>query len=153
MSAIEPGSGDGGDKELTSVRVLSGVRHRQPTGSVMLQSEVLILELVAVNRTTCEQKHSKSTGKILCFKRENYKKNCIARASTKTWTKLSCLPPVPSPRVKSPPWIMKSLITRWNLLPLYPPFCKTIRYMQRKCKPNGKCCQPHGQLQVVWNFQ
>ena len=28
------------------------------------------------------------------------------------------LPPVPSPRVKSPPWIMKSLITRWNLLSL-----------------------------------
>lgn len=26
------------------------------------------------------------------------------------------LPPVPSPRVKSPPWIMKSLMTRWNLL-------------------------------------
>lgn len=26
---------------------------------------------------------------------------------------------MPSPRVKSPPWIIKSLITRWNLLPLY----------------------------------
>ena len=36
--------------------------------------------------------------------------------------KCSCmqeLPPVPSPRVKSPPCIMKSLITRWNVLPLY----------------------------------
>ena len=31
----------------------------------------------------------------------------------------SSLPPVPSPRVKSPPCIMKSLMTRWNLLPLY----------------------------------
>ena len=28
------------------------------------------------------------------------------------------LPPLPSPAVKSPPWIMKSLMTRWNLLPL-----------------------------------
>lgn len=34
--------------------------------------------------------------------------------------KVSMLPPDPSPAVKSPPWIMKSLITRWNLLPLYP---------------------------------
>lgn len=30
------------------------------------------------------------------------------------------LPPVPSPLVKSPPWIIKSLMTLWNLLPLYP---------------------------------
>ncbi len=30
------------------------------------------------------------------------------------------LPPVPSPLVKSPPWIMKSGITLWNLEPLYP---------------------------------
>merc|ERR1719339_928692 len=30
------------------------------------------------------------------------------------------LPPVPSPLVKSPPCSMKSLITLWNLLPLYP---------------------------------
>ena len=29
-------------------------------------------------------------------------------------------PPVPSPLVKSPPWIMKSLMHRWNLLFLYP---------------------------------
>merc|ERR1711920_188479 len=29
-------------------------------------------------------------------------------------------PPVPSPLVKSPPWIMNDLITRWNLDPLYP---------------------------------
>lgn len=28
-------------------------------------------------------------------------------------------PPVPSPRVKSPPWIMKRLMTRWNTEPLY----------------------------------
>ena len=27
------------------------------------------------------------------------------------------LPPVPSPRVKSPPWIMKFGMIRWNLLP------------------------------------
>ena len=29
-------------------------------------------------------------------------------------------PPVPSPLVKSPPWINKFLMTAWNLLPLYP---------------------------------
>ena len=27
-------------------------------------------------------------------------------------------PPVPSPTVKSPPWIMKSLMTLWNFVPL-----------------------------------
>lgn len=37
-------------------------------------------------------------------------------------------PPVPSPRVKSPPWHMNCGITRWNLLPLYPnPFSPVHR--------------------------
>ena len=31
---------------------------------------------------------------------------------------VAILPPVPSPLVKSPPWIIKSLMTLWNLLPL-----------------------------------
>ena len=38
------------------------------------------------------------------------------------WKEPICLPPVPSPLVKSPPWIIKSLITLWNLLPLYVSF-------------------------------
>jgi len=48
-------------------------------------------------------------------------------------------PPVPSPRVKSPPWIMKSLITRWNLLPLYVSglpagsFCSNFNYNWSTC--------------------
>lgn len=56
----------------------------------------------------------------------------LAPGTALQWLELNCcltprqglgsatLPPVPSPRVKSPPWIMKSLITRWNLLPLKP---------------------------------
>lgn len=46
--------------------------------------------------------------------------NCSHCFTPRQWLGFSMLPPVPSPRVKSPPWIMKSLITRWNLLPLKP---------------------------------
>ena len=49
MSAVEPRRLDGRDEELRPIRVLSCVRHRQPPRSVVLQSEVLIVELVAIN--------------------------------------------------------------------------------------------------------
>lgn len=49
MLAVEPGRGDSCDEELRAVGVLSGVGHRQLTGARVLELEVLILELVAVD--------------------------------------------------------------------------------------------------------
>ncbi len=49
VCAIEPRSDDGGDEELRTVRVLSCVRHREETGAGVLQLEVLIRELLAVD--------------------------------------------------------------------------------------------------------
>lgn len=48
--AVEPRGDDGGDEELGSVGVGSGVGHRQEEGLVVLELEVLIGELVAVDR-------------------------------------------------------------------------------------------------------
>ena len=41
---------DGGDEELGSVGVGSSIGHRQPSGSVVLQIEVLVGETVSVDR-------------------------------------------------------------------------------------------------------
>lgn len=48
--AIEPAGDDGGDEELATVGVLSGVGHAEKTLASVLQLEVLIGELVAVDR-------------------------------------------------------------------------------------------------------
>lgn len=48
MPVIQPGSFNGGDEELGTVSVGSGVRHRHDTGSGVLQGEVLVGELVSV---------------------------------------------------------------------------------------------------------
>ena len=47
--AVEPRGDDGGDEELGSVGVGSGVGHRQEEGLVVLELEVLVGELVAVD--------------------------------------------------------------------------------------------------------
>mmetsp|Transcript_40247 Transcript_40247/g.79370 ORF Transcript_40247/g.79370 Transcript_40247/m.79370 type:complete len:207 (-) Transcript_40247:124-744(-) len=47
--AVQPGAGDSGEEELRPVRVGSGVGHGQKAGLRVLQLEVLILKLVAVN--------------------------------------------------------------------------------------------------------
>ena len=47
--AVEPGAGYEGDEELGSVGVGSGVGHGQPALAVVLQGEVLVGELVAVD--------------------------------------------------------------------------------------------------------
>lgn len=49
VTVVEPGSLDSGDKELRTVGVRAGVGHRHDAGSGVLQGEVLILELVAVD--------------------------------------------------------------------------------------------------------
>ncbi len=64
------------------------------------------------------------------------------------------MPPVPSPRVKSPPWIMKSFITRWNLLPLYvnfSPSWKKQEFFPFQVERNVYVCISLSlSLSVVW---
>merc|ERR1712027_300873 len=50
--AVEPGRLDGGDEELASVGVLAGVGHGEPARAVVVQLEVLVGELLAVDRPT-----------------------------------------------------------------------------------------------------
>ena len=49
MFAIKPRGLLGGDEELASVGVLAGVGHGQPAHAVVLQLEVLVGELLAVD--------------------------------------------------------------------------------------------------------
>ena len=49
VSAIEPRCDDGGDEELRAVGVLASVSHGQETGLGVLQLEVLVRKLLAVN--------------------------------------------------------------------------------------------------------
>lgn len=49
VAIVEPGGLHGGDEELGSVGVGTGVGHRHDTGTGVSQDEVLILELVAVD--------------------------------------------------------------------------------------------------------
>lgn len=50
MTIIQPASLHGCDEELRTVGVWASIRHRHAAGPGVLQSEVLILELVAVDR-------------------------------------------------------------------------------------------------------
>lgn len=52
MSVIQPGCFHGGDEELGSVGIGTGVRHRQNPETGMLQGEVFIRELVAIDGLT-----------------------------------------------------------------------------------------------------
>ena len=49
MLPIQPRGLDSGDEKLRSVGVLAGVGHGQPACSNVLQSEVLVRKLVAVD--------------------------------------------------------------------------------------------------------
>ena len=49
MLPIQPGGLHSGDEELRSVGVAPGIGHGQPAGSEVLQLEVLVLELVAID--------------------------------------------------------------------------------------------------------
>lgn len=52
VASVQPASLLHRDEELASVGVLAGVGHRQPTGTVVLQLEVLILEAFAIDRAS-----------------------------------------------------------------------------------------------------
>jgi len=49
VTSVQPAGLLGGDEELGSVGVLASVGHAQPTGTVVLQLEVLILEALAID--------------------------------------------------------------------------------------------------------
>jgi len=49
MLAVKPGRDSRGDEELTAIRVLAGVGHAENTLLAVLQLEVLIRELVAID--------------------------------------------------------------------------------------------------------
>lgn len=104
MSSIKPRSLFGGNEKLRSISVFSSVSHRKPSSAIMFQLEIFIGESLSINTATCESQIYYQT----------------IQKRKKTLFIYFTSPPVPSPLVKSPPWIMKSLMTLWNLLPLYP---------------------------------
>ena len=50
MSSVEPRGLDGRKEELGAVGVLASVGHREPASAVVLELEVLVSELFAVDR-------------------------------------------------------------------------------------------------------
>ena len=88
MLAVQPVSDGSGDEELAAVGVLAGVSHGQQVRLVVLQLEVLISELAAVDLP--------SIVPLAQHGREAERKTVHTE-----W------PPVPLERSKSPPWHMK----------------------------------------------
>lgn len=53
VATVQPAGGLCGDEELRSVGVLASVGHAQPSGTVVLQLEVLVFETFTVNGFAC----------------------------------------------------------------------------------------------------
>lgn len=56
VTSVQPGGLLYGDEELAAVGVLAGVGHRQPSSSVVLQLEVLVLETLSVDRAAWKRR-------------------------------------------------------------------------------------------------
>ena len=129
------------DEELAAVGVFTRIRHRQQPGAGMLQPEVLVREVGTVYAGKGSKRDAEITislrvvNSILVrvFKSESYRTNSKISFTIQlvsisdinpTCQSLSkiqypifhpsshLIVPVPSPLTKSPPWIMKSLMTR-----------------------------------------
>ena len=138
VAAIEPRGLDGGDEELgavavqeyvsrardgryrskcvveCSLRVGAGVGHGEETGAVVLSGEVLVGELLAVDglaTSALEQRVS-----TLEASRARKKKLSWWTEGPGEWVILRSR--LTLPRVKSPPWSMKSGMMRWKEDPL-----------------------------------
>jgi hypothetical protein len=90
---------DSGDEELGAVCVLAGVGHGKQTRLCVLELEVLVGEAITIDLR-------------MYLVSECYYKPWTGRISD-----ILDLPPVPSPLVKSPPWIMNCLMTLWKVDP------------------------------------
>jgi hypothetical protein len=90
-AGISPSSLDGTQEELAAVRVRAGVGHRQYARSGVFLLEVLVGELFAVDRLAASAVVTREIATLCCYDCE--------RSHRHTWH-------------------MKSVIIRWNLLPL-----------------------------------
>jgi hypothetical protein len=93
---------------LRPIGVLPCVGHTEKALLGVLELEVLVWELGSIDCQMLAYEQLALQGDILDF------------------------PPVPSPLVKSPPWIMKFLMTRWKVDPSYPksfsPVAKALKF-------------------------
>ena len=65
VSPIEPGGLNSGDEELRAVGVLARVGHAQPSRTLVLELEVLILEFVAIDTLACGKRKPIITKSLL----------------------------------------------------------------------------------------
>ena len=110
VSSIEPWGLDRGEEKLRAIGVLASVGHREPTSAVVLELEVLIGKFLAVDRlAACSVSSSEITTLEFSFysqlSRDFYE--FVFPFKIK----------IVNARMKQLPWIMKSLITLWNLEP------------------------------------
>ena len=120
VAPVEPRSLDGADEELRAVGARTSVGHRQDALTSVLELEVLVGEFLAVDRlrkyaATLSASRTPEQGRP--HGRGESRAGGVAEATAHR-ERPRTSPPVPSPRVKSPPWSMNCGITRWKMLPL-----------------------------------
>ena len=114
MALVQPGRLHGADEELRAVGVGSGVGHAQDSGSGVLQREVLILELVAVDGLSAS---AVVVGEVATCGLEDFinvgKYHLLVKRQEKEFVY-----PMAAWQSSHLPWHMKLGITRWKLDPL-----------------------------------